>query len=54
MNIEQLEAFREWVKAEVDYGVFNNEEDSEGYRGSAYHEKKEADRLFDALCELIK
>ncbi len=54
MDKEQLIAFREWVRAEVEYGVFDNIEDEEGYRGSAYTEKEEANRLFNVLCELIE
>ena len=48
MNLELL---REWVKAEIEYAIADNEEDEEGYRGSAYIEKEEADKAFKKLSD---
>lgn len=49
---------RDWVKAQIEAAIVDNEEDSEGYRGSGYSENKLADELFiefsRALCDIDK
>lgn len=49
MSDKQLEALREWVRAEIQYALAQGEEGSDGYRGSAHAERDVAERLFDAL-----
>lgn len=53
MTKEILEAHRAWVKAEVQAGIASSQPGSDGYFGAGYAENKEADRLFDALSDLI-
>lgn len=49
MNEETINLLREWVKAEIEYAIASNEEDSSGYRVSALGERNVADRLFGEL-----
>ena len=49
MNKDQLENLRKWVLAEIEYALAATKEDSEGYRGDAGREWREAERLFDVL-----
>jgi hypothetical protein len=54
MTIDELMKLREWVKAEIEYAIFDKQEDSEGYIGTAYAEKRLAEQKFKELYELVE
>ena len=49
MNDDLLGLLRDWVRAEIDAKIADNEEDECGYRGSGYAENKIANELFEQL-----
>ena len=52
MNDDQLEALREWVRAEIDYEMASNEEGADGYRQSAHNERDYAENCFNIFKKL--
>ena len=49
MNDDLLVLIRDWIRAEIDAKIADNEEDEGGYRGSGFAENKIADALFEQL-----
>lgn len=54
MTNEQLEAMREWVRAEIAYAIAYSTTDEEGYHGSCRREEKEADQAFEKLKSTLQ
>ena len=47
--------FWEWIKAEIEAGIADHEQDAGGYYFTGYEERKIAERLFKEVCgALIK
>lgn len=44
---------REWVKAEIDAAIADNEEDEEGYRGCGYAGRRFAEAAFQRFVNSI-
>jgi predicted HNH restriction endonuclease len=53
MTPTQMESFREWVRAEIEYALEGREEGSDGYRCSARRERDAAQRAFDKVCAAL-
>ena len=51
MDKEDLELLREWVKAEIDAAIADHEPGSDGYFGTGYGQRKEAERLFIQIVD---
>jgi len=54
INEQTLDLIREWIRAEIDAKIADNEEDSSGYRGNGDFESRMADALFIKLKNLLK
>jgi len=52
INEKTLDLIREWIRAEIDAKIVDNEEGSDGYYGSGYAERKIADSLFEDIKNL--
>jgi len=53
MTRAELYMLRNYIKSEIEAAIADIEEDSEGYRGCGYSEKKEADRLFNEIVDYV-
>ena len=54
MTPTQLKLLHDWVEAMISAAIADNEEDSEGYRGTGYLDRKVADELFDRFKDSIQ
>jgi len=50
---EFLKLMRDWIRAEIKYGIQSHVTDSEGYREGAYKEQDDANRIFTEFCDII-
>ena len=53
INQDLLDAMREWIIAEIHYGICDAVEDDSGYHGFAHKEGKIADKLYTEFCAMI-
>ena len=54
MNKYQMEALREWVRAEIEYAMASNEEGSDGYRQSAHSERDYAENCYQKMVKQVE